>query len=184
MSTETATVLRLDLGSGPHPREGFIGVDQLAFSGAVTQTVDLGSAPWPWPGGSVSEANARHVIEHLTASQRTHFCNELYRVLVHGGTCRIQSPHWTSARAYGDPTHIWPPVSEEWLSYLNATWREMFAPHTDYRHYSSGLMCDFEASWQPAFTESIAVRHPDVQGHAARHYVNAINDIVIILTKR
>lgn len=88
--------------------------------------------PWPWPDGSVTEAHSSHFVEHLTPVERVHFVNELYRVLKpcrkENGTnvegfCTIIVPHWCNMRAYGDPTHQWPPVSEFWSLYLNREWR-------------------------------------------------------------
>ena len=38
-------------------------------------------APWPWADASIDEAHSSHFIEHLTAPERAHFVNELYRVL-------------------------------------------------------------------------------------------------------
>jgi len=123
-------LLKLDFGCGPHKREGFHGVDQTAFPGVDT-VCDLTVTPWPWADNSVAEAHASHFIEHLDAWQRVAFCNELYRVLVPNGTCSIVVPHWNSCRAYGDPTHQWPPVSEFWFYYLNKDWRMANAPHCD-----------------------------------------------------
>src|SRR5438552_1623142 len=109
------TPIKLDFGCGPNPRDGFEGVDRLSFEGKVAHVVDLRTTPWPWKTASVAEAHASHFVEHLTAVERVAFCNELYRILVPGGTCQIIVPHWASCRAYGDPTHQWPPVSEFWF---------------------------------------------------------------------
>jgi hypothetical protein len=95
--------LKLDFGCGPNKREGFQGVDSIAFPG-VDFVVDLRQR-WPWEDNSVAEAHASHFIEHLTAMERVHFANELYRVLKPGGKCTVIVPHWGSCRAYGDPTH-------------------------------------------------------------------------------
>ena len=129
---------RLDFGCGKNPRNGFEGVDRLDFG--QKWKVDL-TAPWPWPDASVQEAHSSHFLEHLTAPQRIHFVNELHRVLIPGGKCRIITPHWASSRAYGDLTHQWPPVSEFWWYYLNREWRAVNAPHND------GYTCDFDAKW-------------------------------------
>ena len=114
-------MVKLDLGCGVHKKEGFVGVDSIAFAG-VDVVADLRTR-WPWDDGSVDEVHASHFVEHLTANERTHFCNELFRVLKVGGKATVIVPHWGNHRAYGDPTHQWPPVSEFWFYYLSRAWR-------------------------------------------------------------
>src|SRR5678816_4433954 len=75
-------LLKLDLGAGPHKREGFTGVDQTAFAG-IDVVCDLTETPWPWADNSVSEAHASHFVEHLDGWQRVAFWNELYLSLIH-----------------------------------------------------------------------------------------------------
>src|SRR5450759_2138096 len=147
--------LKLDFGCGPHPREGFEGVDMTAFPG-VTHVVNLKQTPWPWGACSVAEAHASHFLEHLTALERVGFWNELYRILVPGGTCQVITPHWASNRAYGDPTHQWPPVSEMAFYYLNREWRMANAPHTDAEHLKGGFNCDLQATWGYAMRPDLA----------------------------
>lgn len=57
----------LDFGCGPHPREGFEGVDCWDFG--QCHTADL-PKPWPWKGASVSEAHTSRFVEQLTAPER------------------------------------------------------------------------------------------------------------------
>src|SRR5262245_36420082 len=73
-------LLKLDFGCGPNKKEGFIGVDTIKFD-KVDLVLDIGKAKWPWKDNSVDEAHASHFLEHLTAEERIHFVNELYRVL-------------------------------------------------------------------------------------------------------
>lgn len=176
-------LLKLDFGCGPHPREGFAGVDRLSFDGKVAHVVDLRKTPWPWPDGSVAEAHASHFIEHLTAVERVAFCNELYRILVPGGTCQIITPHWNSNRAYGDPTHQWPPVAEMWFYYLSQTWRAANAPHTDVAHWPAGFRCDFVATWGYSLRGDLGVRAQDWQQFAIANYKEVCQDMVATLTK-
>lgn len=172
-----AAPLRLDLGCGPHKRENFTGVDSIAFPG-VDQVVDLTKTPWPWKDGSVVEAHASHFVEHLTAPQRIAFVNELYRILVPGGTCQIIVPHWASCRAYGDLTHQWPPVSEFWFYYLDTNWRAANAPH------NTGYRCDFLATWGYGMRPDLAVRNVEYQQFATANYKEAISDMIATITKR
>lgn len=209
-----APLLKLDFGCGPNKREGFQGVDSIAFVGVdhVVNLVErhkdpateaLGGGygdpafkgalkPWPWADNSVAEAHASHFVEHLTAFERVHFCNELFRVLVPGGTCQVIIPHWASCRAYGDPTHQWPPVSEFWFYYLSREWRlgdpvkalGANAPHTDKKHNPDGFDCDFEATWGYSLRGDLATRNQEYQQFAIANYKEVCQDIMATLKAR
>lgn len=174
-------LLKLDLGCGPRPREGFEGVDRLNFDGKVTHLVDLTKTPWPWKDNSVAEAHCSHFIEHLTAWQRVAFCNELHRILVPGGTCQFIVPHWASCRAYGDPTHQWPPISEFWFLYLDKNWRANNAPHTDIAHEPKGFSCHFEFQYNYNLRPDLATRSLEYQQDAAQNYKEVLLDFVGVL---
>ena len=171
-------LLKLDFGCGPNKREGFTGVDIRQFDDKVDVVTDLTITPWPWEDESVSEAHASHFIEHLTAPQRIAFCNELYRVLVPGGSCQIIVPHWASCRAYGDLTHQWPPVSEFWFYYLSKEWREKNAPHND------GYTCDFDATWGYSMRQDLSVRNAEYQQFALQNYKEVAQDLIANIKKK
>lgn len=162
-------IIRLDLGCGKKPAEGFVGVDAHDFGQEFV--CDL-RGPWKWEDESVSEVRACHFVEHLTARERIHFANELYRVLVPGGTAEIIVPHFASERAYGDMTHQWPPVSPFWFLYLSRSWREENAPHL-----CDEYDCDFQIEWGVSLDEAIQLRNQEFQQFAARYYLNAAPDI-------
>lgn len=166
--------LKLDLGCGKNPREGFIGVDCRDFGQAIT--ADLRKR-WPWKDGSVEEAHCSHFVEHLTAPERIHFVNELYRVLKPDGKCQLIVPSWSSCRAYGDLTHQWPPVSEFWFYYLDKSWREQNAPHND------GYKCNFLATWGYSLHPHLQPRNQEYQQHALQFWKEAAQDIICTLTK-
>ena len=172
--------LRLDFGCGPHKREGFIGIDKTAFVG-VDVVMDVASEPWPWADGSVAEAHASHFLEHLNALQRCHFLNELYRVLVPGGTCLVIVPAWSSSRAYGDPTHQWPPIGPFTFYYYSKAWRLANAPHADASVLPGGYDCDFEATWGFSQRPDLAVRNDEYKAFACANYLDAIQDYYITL---
>lgn len=167
--------LKIDLGCGKNKREGFLGVDSIAFEG-VDVVADL-RQKWPWEDDSVDEVHASHFVEHLTAPERIHFVNELYRVLKKGGKAMVITPHWASCRAYGDLTHQWPPVSEFWFYYLKEEWRAVNAPHNqDYR-------CNFDTTWGYSQHPSIVPRNQEFQQFALQFYKEAAQDMVATLTK-
>lgn len=180
---ESTSPLKLDFGCGPHKRDGFEGVDSLVFPG-VDHVVDLTVLPWKWGDSTVSEAHASHFVEHLTAPQRVNFCNELYRVLVPGGSCQIIVPHWASCRAYGDLTHQWPPVSEFWFYYLNSEWRAANAPHDDILHNPHGYNCNFEATWGYSMRQDLTSRNQEYQQFAIQNYKEVCQDLIATVTKR
>jgi hypothetical protein len=182
--------IRLDLGSGTTKRDGFITVDIRQFGG-VDVICDLAHARWPWADNSVDEVICAHLLEHLTPDVgvdpggRRHFMNELYRILKPNPPGKLDykativTPHWASTRAYGDPTHVWPPVAEMTFFYYSAAWRAMNAPHLE------GYTCDFEVV-QPTYT-----LHPALQTRAVEHQQErltwakeACQDMIQVLLKR
>lgn len=188
--------MKLDFGCGKNPREGFDGVDRIDFGQkhvmSVAERVEhykgavnpdgssasyWGYKKWPWADETVEEAHASHFLEHLEPSERIHFVNELYRVLMPGGKCTLIVPHWASCRAYGDLTHKWPPVSEFWFYYLNKEWRAVNAPHND------GYDCNFEATWAYTLHPAIMGRNQEYQMHAIGFWKEAAQDLVATLTK-
>lgn len=174
--------MKLDIGCGKNKKEGFVGVDQYAMEG-VDVVLDLRGA-WPWETDSVDEAHSSHFIEHLTAPERVHFFNELHRVLKPGAKALIITPHWASNRAYGDPTHQWPPVSEMAFYYLSKGWRETQAPHTDVKWNPQGYSCDFEATWGYSMHPALGTRNQEYQQFALQNYKEAAQDTYATLTKK
>lgn len=174
--------MKLDIGCGTRKKDGFTGVDSIAFEG-VDVVADL-KARWPFEDSSVDEVHASHVIEHFTGVERIHIVNELYRVMKPGAKATIITPHWSSCRAYGDPTHCWPPVSEFWFYYLDKKWRASQAPHTDAEHMAGGYACDFEATWGYGIHREVELRAKDFQDFAVQFYKEAVQDIHATLTRR
>lgn len=175
--------MKLDIGCGSKKREGFHGVDQYPMPGVDT-VMKIGKDAWPFEDDSVEEAHSSHFIEHLTANERVHFYNELCRVLKKGAKATIIVPHWGSNRAYGDPTHQWPPVSEMSFYYLSKEWRKTQAPHTDSEWNPEGFNCDLDATWGYGFHPALVSRNQEMQQFAMQWYKEAITDMHITLTKK
>ena len=203
----TAPELKIDLGCGRQKRDGFVGVDIRAYDG-VDVVVDLARDRWPWDDNSVTEAYASHIVEHLDDHavelrqttrelvvdgervtvvthaelvrhhERCHFFNELHRVLKPSAKCLVITPHWASNRAYGDPTHVWAPVSEFCFYYLSAEWRKTEAPHCE-----PLFSCNFQAQWGYNPHPDLLVRAQDVQLYALANFKEAALDMVATLTK-
>lgn len=178
--------IKLDLGSGPNKKEGFIGVDKYKMKG-VDVVCDLGKEKWPWKDNSVDEVNCTHFLEHLTNFngkwERTHFFNELYRVMKKGAKAALVFPHWCSVRYYGDPTHC-EPFSEMGFYYLSQEWRNTQAPHTDKKWNKNGYGCDFDATWGYSLRQDLLTRNEEYVQNAFLKEKEAIQDIIATLTKK
>ena len=185
----TPPMFKLDLGCGKSKKEGFVGVDSIAFPG-VDVVCDLAREVWPWKDGSVEEAYSSHSREHIPAKERArnyagdvypraHFFNELWRVLKPGGKATFITPHWCSNRAYGDVTHEWPPISEMFYWYLNKAWRETNAPHQDF------WKCDFDTV-QPGYSmhPSLQTKNQDYRELALTFGKEAAQDMICTVIKR
>ena len=181
---EVIKEVKIDLGCGPNKQAGFVGVDSLAFDGKVDIVLDLGKDKWPWEDNSVDEFHSSHFLEHLDAMERVHFWNELHRVLKSGKGGRLIVPYWNAARAFGDPSHKWPPISEWHFLYLNKTWRKANAPHSDSEHVSWGYNCDFDTVTAYALHPELITRAPEYQQFAIQWYREAAQDSITTVTKK
>jgi hypothetical protein len=180
-NVEPAGLLKLNLGSGKSRMEGFLSVDEIQY-GDVDWVTDL-RKPWPWDANSVSEIHMSHVLEHFEAMERVHIFNEMYRVLVTGGTAKIVTPHWCSQRAYGDMTHKWPPVSEFFYFYLVKDWRKVNAPHIDSEFNPDGFNCDFSFAGGYGLHQEILPWNVERQQYAQKWFKEAAADTHMSVTK-
>ena len=177
-------MVKLDIGCGPSKKGAdWTGMDQYALAG-VDVVHDVRVTPWPFEADSVTEIHCSHFLEHLTGVERVHFFNELYRVMAPGAKGTIITPHWASNRAYGDPTHQWPPVAEMAYMYLSAEWRKTQAVHTDKSVNPDGYDCNFEATWGYALHPTLNVRNEEYRQFALSNYKEAAQDLWATITKR
>jgi hypothetical protein len=171
-----AKPIKLDIGAGKNRHAAdFQTIDILPFEG-VDHVMDVRQTPWPWEDDSVAAVFTSHFVEHLSGEERIPFFNELYRVMAWGAQCTIVVPAWSHDRAYGDPSHKWPPMSGWSVMYLLKGWRDVNAPHV-------GYTCDFD--WQSAgnWDPWLGVRHDEVKVFAMARYVNSLSDYIFTLTK-
>ncbi len=182
-----AKTIKLDLGCGGNKVSlDHIGVDKYKMKG-VDVVCDIGTAKLPWKDNSVDEIHCAHFLEHLTNLnerwERTHFFNEMYRVLKKGGKATLIFPHWCSNRYYGDPTHK-EPFSEMGFYYLSKEWRATQAPHSDKKWNKYGYDCDFDASWGYQLRQDLLTRNQEFQQNAMANYKEVIQDIIATLVKK
>jgi hypothetical protein len=173
--------LKLHLGCGNRHKEGYINVDVLEFE-AVDLVHDL-TKPWPWADGSVSDILMEHTLEHFEVKDRIFILNEMHRVMKIGGKARILCPIWSSARAYGDPTHIWPPISEWTAAYWNRSWRATEAPHTEGEIVPGMYTCNFHTTAGYGLDPDLNNRSQQYQEMAIKYWKEATRDIVFTLTR-
>ena len=155
--------MKLDLGSGPQPVEGFEGVDRVP---GTHHAVDLITGiPWPWADGSIEALRCSHFIEHIPATdvfvtewegiERTRdndgdppgrwvdslifFFEQAYRVIVPGGLFEVIWPPLKSTFAFQDPTHR-RFIPGRLLMYLSREFRE------NNRLQYMGARCDWVVS--------------------------------------
>lgn len=175
-------LIKIDLGCGSRKREGFLGVDQYAMPG-VDVVADV-RGKWPWEDNSVEEAHSSHFVEHLSGTERMAFYNELWRVLVPGGKATIIVPACFSARAYGDPTHQWPPIGAFTWPYLSRAWREANAPHCDAKWLKGGYACDFDATYGASLRGDLQSRNPEYVAAAIGSQIEAAQDLIATLVAK
>jgi hypothetical protein len=178
----------LKLRFGTHEEEGFIKMVP-AFSDEVVV-----NPPWKLPGslGVIKDEKVEAIFfafyyHRLTQRQRFVALDEAYRVLKPGGQIMIVSPYWSSRRAVADPLAVWPPVCEESFYVYSKVWRE-----SDGLDKLLGLKCDFAAMTPqgqlvvPAGhipDPEVAQRNDEYRQHASRHFVNAVWELHVTLTK-
>lgn len=201
--------LKLDLACGNNKREGFVGID-IAETEAVDHIVDLRVFPWPIESESAEEINCSHYIEHIKHDNVAldlkqildksnsfeefkeninsedflapkdgfiKFINEVYRILKPGGKVNLVAPYWSSVRFVGDPTHV-RPIGESTLWYLDKEWRT----NNNLEHY--GINCDFAVRLSYWVSNEMTLKSEQVRQKAFTSDLNAIEDIIIELTKR
>jgi SAM-dependent methyltransferase len=81
--------IKLNLGSGPRFKEGFVNVDLYAKGAEVSH--DLNIYPYPFKNNSVDFILAAHIVEHL--KEPMDFFLEIQRILKVGGRALIVCPH-------------------------------------------------------------------------------------------
>jgi len=96
-------IMKLNLGSGGKPLEGYLNVDRNPSAPGVDIVHDLDDYPWPFETESIDEIIANHCLEHLIDQNRA--MKEIHRILKYGGIAKISVPHFTWQYAYQDPTH-------------------------------------------------------------------------------
>lgn len=100
--------VRLNVGCGRHPLEGWLNLDRQAGPGVdvVADLETVRERPLSIADDSVDEFLLSHVIEHVRDSLG--LMQELWRVAKPGALAVIRVPFGSSDDAWEDPTHLRP----------------------------------------------------------------------------
>lgn len=104
MKSYKRKLLKLDLGCGNNPKNGYIGIDNFYKSKNVIKK-DVLLYLKRLPDNSVSEIYSRHFFEHLNYEYIKKMLLQIDRVLTNGGSINITVPHYSNPFFYSDPTH-------------------------------------------------------------------------------
>jgi predicted SAM-dependent methyltransferase len=195
--------VKLDLGCGLVPKDGFEGVD--LYGDKAKHKVNLFKFPWPFADESVEELHASHLVEHIpareieerdlavpagldaieTAALRERllsqdmffaFMDECYRILQPDGWMTIIVPSGRSNRAFMDPTHRRFLMQETFL-YLNEQWRTQ----NGLQHYR--VRCNFGIDVGHTMPQEEGLRSQEAQATRIMHYWNTTVDWIAKLKK-
>lgn len=166
----------LDLACGDRKQENHIGID-IVKTDSTDYVYDLTEFPWPIDDNIVDGIICNHFFEHLTGQQRMQFMDEVWRILKIDSQITVTVPYWSSMRSIQDPTHQWPPVCEASFLYFDKNWRDL----NKLSHYP--IKCHFNFTYGYAIDSDLAVRNQEWQAFAIKHYIQAINDLQVTLTK-
>lgn len=90
-------MIKLDIGGGTNPREGFLNIDQLP-SADVQIDFESENLRLPYDNDSVEQVYSSHCFEHI-ANYPT-LLHEIVRVCRLGASVEIRVPHWASSMAH------------------------------------------------------------------------------------
>lgn len=108
---KTDKPVKINLGAGSEPTEGWINVDWLPLDG-IDIVQNLLETPWKIDSNIADEIKAIDVLEHMpnftpdNKSTPIAFVEECHRILQTGGKLTIQVPHYLSPNLWIDPTHV------------------------------------------------------------------------------
>ena len=94
----------LNLGCGQKYRDDAVNVDVPRSNVRADLWYDLNQRPWPFENDTFQEVLAFDIVEHLRDLLLT--MEEIHRVCRNGAIVRITVPHYSSANAFTDPTHL------------------------------------------------------------------------------
>lgn len=144
----------LDVGCGSAKIPGAVGLDISADTDADI-VHDLNVFPYPLEDSSFDHVVMQDVIEHVQEPVRV--VEELHRILRPNGRLQLRTPHFSSALAYGDPTHLHYYSAMAIRSLANPR----FEHYTHARFRIVHVTLDLWLPWRVIGIERLANRFPD-----------------------
>jgi SAM-dependent methyltransferase len=96
--------VRLEIGGGKAPWPGYTNLDPIHGEGHFCRRIQ---DHIPLADATVEMARCSHLMEHIPAGrERVEAFNEVWRVLVPGGTFEVVVPLFGGWGAIADPTHV------------------------------------------------------------------------------
>lgn len=190
-------LLKLDLGCGQNPKEGFEGVD--LYGEKAKHKVDLFKFPWPFKDNSVDEIHCSHFLEHVPAREIEErdlvenagvghmvsflgqdmlfaFLDECYRIMKTDAWMQVVVPSGRSNRAFWDPTHRRFFMQETFL-YFSAEWRKL----NGLDHYRT--KCNFGVDVTHSLPQEESLRSAEAQAQRFQNFWNVTVDWIAKLKK-
>ncbi len=127
--------LRLNLGSGNEPLQGWTNVDSREIPG-VDVVADVTALPFE--DGSASEVNASSLLEHFRDPYVV--LDEIHRVLAPDGTLAVRVPSPWSQAGLLDPTHVFLADSKLWREILGGYFERVRARGEGVRYRDSPVL--------------------------------------------
>ena len=120
---------KLNLGSGQRKIKGALNVD-FNLSSKPDRVCNLNKFPYPFKKDQFNEVFCYDILEHL--DDLISVMKELYRVTKNGAKIVIESPHFSSANAFTDPTH---------KHFFSAFSFDYFTGENEWHYYLEGKFC-------------------------------------------
>jgi len=138
-------LLKVNLGSGLHPVEGYINVDAYNPADVTADPDDR----WPFEDDSVGIFVASDIVEHL--KDPIHTMNEAWRCLAHGGWFLISVPSTDGRGALQDPTHVSFWNENSFLYYTRAGLYQYIAHKANCKYQVVTLRTWFPSDWAQSY---------------------------------
>lgn len=194
VESSSEALLKLDLGCGQNPKEGFEGVD--LYGDKAKHKVNLFQFPWPFADNSVDEVHASHFLEHIPAREVEMrditagadpakylgadmlfaFMDECYRIMKVDAWMHVIVPSGRSNRAFWDPTHRRFFMQETFL-YFSAEWRKI----QSLDHYR--INANFGVECNHSLPQEEGLRSAEVQAQRFHNFWNVTVDWIAKLKK-
>jgi len=151
--------LKLNLGSGYRPRDGFINIDnRKECNPDLLCDIEKGL---PFEDNTVDYVIATDFLEHIPRSYVIAVIEDIYRVLKPNGAFEHLTPSTDGRGAFSDPNHVsfWNAAS--WLYYTDDEYRKLYGIKAKFTGKSEDFMTN--ETWGIIHTHGILTAIKEVQ---------------------